>query len=259
MSMLREQIRNFLMHEDMPVDEIIGSHSMEEVCVEVIAILLSGEPEPISHALVFLRDTATYQHRFSEAFHQHLQSSPIWETLRQLLRAPNTNVRHNAINTIGKLGHRERVSLLEDAFPYFLERDPINLPGLMFELGWLRSNHHGEFLERIARANHPLARWSLCEILQSLEGASDQGAVLELASLLSVDPHPHVAAQAAWACERIKIKLGPKLPKPEWRKEVKRIAALKPQLTYFYVTHRFMLDRSDYTLAEFDTHFAEIT
>ena len=69
---------------------------------------------------------------------------------------------------------------------------------------------------------------------------------------LKCDSHPLVAAEANLRFERVNVKLGPKLQKPEWRKEVKRISSLQPKVTFESAAMQFMRNRSDYCLDDFD-------
>jgi hypothetical protein len=253
MSLLRQQICNFLVHEETPVDSILSGHTMEEVFGGIDSILAGSEPEAIIHTLGFVRDAALYRHPFHEAFQAHLGASTIWDRLQELLSAPNFGVRRNAIYTIGKLTHRNRAYLLIEAFPFFLERDPINLPRLLFELVWLTNEWNWDFLRRAAAATHDLQRWSLCSVIDD-HGESNEVATqfLDILTPLRSDPHPRVAAEVLLRAERIKVKLQPKLSKPEWRKEVKRIAELKPGLTFESAAMQFMQAGIDYDFSEFD-------
>ncbi len=153
------------MDEETPVDSILSDQTLEKIFQEIDSILRTAEPEAIAHTLGFVRDANLYQHSFREAFREHLASSKIWETLQVLLRASNFSVRRSAIYTIGKLTNRDRAYLLSDAFPFYLENDPINLPHLLLELLWLTNEWNWRFVEEVAAAKHYLVRWSLCQVL----------------------------------------------------------------------------------------------
>jgi hypothetical protein len=251
-SELRNQLREFLIHEETPVDSILANHALDVVFREIESLLVTETPDVIARVLTFVCDAGLYYHPFRIAFRTHLDSSCIWEIFRQLLRAPNCFVRGNVIYTIGKLTCRERSYLLSEAFPFFLEKEPINLARLMFELGWLTNEWNWDFLDQIAAADHYLCRWSLCEILDHDEGPTEtMQRTVSILTRLKHDAHPVVAAEANFRLERINVKLRPKLPKPERRKEVKRIADLEPDLTFESVRMRFIQTREDYSLAEF--------
>lgn len=256
---LRQQLCEFHIHEMTPVDSVIGVHSMAEVFQEIEAILSSNEREHIANTLTFVRDAGLYRHPHREAFRQFLQSAQIWETLRDLLRAPDCSVRYNAIYTIGKLTERNRSCLLSEAFPFYLENDPINLPRLLMELLWLTNEWDWSLVEQVASSKEYLLRWSLCQILDDTgDSLETRGRFLEILAGLKSDAHPLVAAEGNFRYERVKVKLGPRLPKVEWRDEVKRIAGLRPRLLFEATTMQFMGGRSDYTLDELDSFVASL-
>jgi len=253
MKLLRQQLCSFLMHEETPVDSILSVHSLEQVFLELDSILKNETPENIVYALGFIRDANLYKHPFREGFHEHLASAKIWETFRDLLKAPNFNVRRNTIYTIGKLTNRDRAYLLSDAFPFYLAKDPINLPRLLLEHLWLTNKWNWDLVERIASADHYLKRWSLCQILDDT-GDNDETKkrFLDVLTQLKSDANSLVAAEANFRFERVKVKLAPKLTKAEWRKEVKRISSAEPRMTFEWTAMCFMENRSDYSLDEFD-------
>ena len=241
------------MHEETPVESVLGHHSLEAVFQEIDSILRTSEPEEIAHTLGFVRDANLYQHPFRDAFQEHLAASKIWDNLNDLLRAPDCSLRSTAIYTIGKLTNRDRAYLLSDAFPFYLENDPINLPGLLLELLWLTNEWNWGFVERVAASEHYLVRWSLCQILDDSGNSTETlGRFLGILAQLKCDSHPLVAAEANLRFERVNVKLGPKLQKSEWRKEVKRIASLEPKFMFESTAMQFMRNRSNYSLDDFD-------
>ena len=253
MSELRQHLAGFLMHEGTPVDSILGHHTLEKVFQEIHSILSDGEPKSIVHTLGFIRDANLYGHPFRQAFQQCLAESKIWEALQHLLQAPDFGVRRSAIHTVGKLGNRDRAYLLSDAFPFYLENDPINIRRLLLELLWLTNDWNWGFVQRVAAADHYLVRWSLCQVLDD-SGSSTEilRRFLGILAKLKLDVHPLVAAEASLRFERVHVKLGPRLERSEWRKEVQRIATLQPKVIFESAAMQFMRDRSDYCLDDFD-------
>jgi len=259
MSNLRQQLCDFTMHEETPVESILSSHSMENVFNEVYLILRTAPPEAVANTLTFVRDAHRYPHPFRDDFQKHLAVSDVWESLQMLLRAPNFCLRNSAIYTIGKLTCKDRSHLLSDAFPFYLANDPINLPNLLFELLWLTNEMNWSFIEQISTSSHYLKRWSLCQVLdESGDSTETLNRFDIILARLKTDPHPLIAAEAAFRFERVRAKLGPKLPKAEWRKEVKRISSLEPRISFFFTANQFMRDRSDYSLDDFDRFVASL-
>lgn len=259
MSNLRKQLSEFLGHEVSPIESILTGHTLLDVLQEIDSIVRSAEQEAAVRALGFLRDACLYPHSSREAFRSCVESSEIWESLRGLLRVPDFVMRRNAVYTIGKLTFRERACLLVEVFPFYLESDPINLPDLLQECFWLTGDWNWGLVDQVANADHYLKRWSLCQMFDDSNLQADTSnrsiAILER---LKGDSHPNVVAEAYFRFERISVKLRPKLLKAEWRKEAKRISDLKPRITFQFAAHRFMHDRTDYTLEEFDHHVAAL-
>jgi len=82
---LRRQLSDFTAHEITPVESILSQHALHDVFQELDAILAAAQPEAVTHAVGFLLDAYLQQHPFRDAFHEHLRTSKIWETLRGLL------------------------------------------------------------------------------------------------------------------------------------------------------------------------------
>ena len=245
------------MHEEAPVESILSGHSLEEVFNEIDSILRTAPPEAVTHTLTFVRDAQLYPHPFRDDFREYLAASNIWKTFQELLQAPNFSVRSSTIYTIGKLTNRDRAYLLSEAFPFYLATDPINLPRLLSELSWLTNEVNWSFIEEISASSHYLNRWSLCEVLDESGNSTETlNRFITILDRLKCDSHALIAAEAKFRFERISVKLGPKLPKAEWRKEVKRISSLEPRISFFFAANQFMRDRSDYSLDDFDRFVA---
>ena len=130
----------------------------------------------------------------------------------------------------------------------------------MCELLWLTKEWNWNFVEKTAKAEHFSQRWSLCGSLRHGEADSSEikQQILEVLSHLKNDPIPVVAAEANFLYERIKIKIGPKLPKADWRKEIERISNLEPRHRFEIMAMDFMRNKTDYTLAEFESYVTEM-
>jgi hypothetical protein len=253
---LRQQLCEFICHESTPVDPIFQIHGVEPVVTEIQSILEdSKDDESISHTLGFIRDSGLFDHPFRENFRTQLERSQVWSLFSKMLIAPSFSIRTNTIYTIAKLYFTERASLLSDALPFYIEKDVINLPYLLAERTWLRVRLDWDLIEHLAKEPKFSTRWSLCLFLYHLESNEKlSGHLLKILEKLKSDPHRFVSAEANFRYERIKVKAGPKLAKPEWRKEVKRIAALEPKATFERIAMEFMRGRSDYTVAEFEKY-----
>jgi hypothetical protein len=244
------------MHEETTVDSIFRTHGIEAVFSEIQSIFENPtEIEGVSHTLGFMRDASLYNHPFRDTFRARLGNSEIWPLFSKMLVAPNFWLRKGTIYTIAKLCFRERTSLLSDALPFYIESDVINLPYLLAERNWLGIHLDRALIEYLAKDPRFSVRWSLCTLVHHFETSETlAGHFLQMFENLKSDPQPLVSAEAAFRFERIKVKAGPKLPEPEWRKELKRITTLEPKATFERTAMAFMGGRSDYTIAEFEKY-----
>ena len=94
---------------------------------------------------------------------------------------------------------------------------------------------------------------SLCQILDDSGNSTETlSRFLGILAQLKCDSHPMVAAEANLRFERVNVKRAPKLLKSEWRKEVKRIASLKPKVMFESAAMQFMRYQSNYSFDDFD-------
>lgn len=106
--------------------------------------------------------------------------------------------------------------MLTEAFPYYLQKNPINLPHLMLELVRISKEWNRDFVEKTAKAEHFLPRWGSCEVLDDGGHSSKtKKYFLEILGVLKTDSSCLIASEALLRFERINIKTAPKLPKPD--------------------------------------------
>jgi hypothetical protein len=120
----------------------------------VVAILLemlrSGDRDRTWHAVDFINQVVI--RHVSPEFTAALPRLGVYRTLRDLLYVPDKNVRHNAIYALGKTTHYPNARYLVGALPTYIERYPLELDGLFFELFWLSRT--------VAAAGSTTSRWS---------------------------------------------------------------------------------------------------
>jgi len=170
----RAQIRWYPDHlEDVAyVRAIFAAAGLAGVAGRLAAMLRSADRDEALAAMAFLRDAVNYG--MAPAFARAWPRTAVVPALRAALRAPDFAVRRGAVYTIGKLSVRSSAWLLREAFPLSLRRDPLLLPGLLFELFWLtRARRRWTYLLRVAASPLYLVRWSLLD-----QGASPVADVL---------------------------------------------------------------------------------
>lgn len=198
-------VRDYIDHlEDAAyVRELFAAEGVAGVSRGLVALLRSGDAHETQAALLFVRDVVNYGMVLH--FTERLPQSGIFDALRANLSAPDYAIRRGSIYTIGKIGPRANARLLAEAFPSYLQRDPLLLPGFLFELFWLtRHARQWTYLHAVAASPHYCVRWSLLDEsaspLPSLGGHDkyERRRLERLLSRLASDPHPLVRADARY-------------------------------------------------------------
>jgi hypothetical protein len=198
-------VRGYVDHlEDAAyVRDLFASEGVAGASRALVAMLRSGDSHEAQAAALFIRDVVNYG--MAPPFTEHLPRSGLIEALRANLDAPGYAIRRASIYTIGKIGPRANARLLAEAFPTYRHRDPLLLPGLLFELFWLtRRARQWAYLHAVATSPHYLVRWSLLdESASPLPGLGEHDRyerrrLGRLLSRLAGDPHPLVRADAEY-------------------------------------------------------------
>jgi hypothetical protein len=239
------------------------------ICAVLVAMFQSGDRSVVVDALHFMCDVVNYG--MLPEFTQRLPRSGILAPLRDLLYAPDQNVRHNAIHTLGKMGPRQNAGMLAEAFPHYLGHHPLELPDLLFELFWLSRKERGrrwDYYDQMATSSLYLIRWSMLDVLdhyRSTDPSSPSSRRLKhLYEGLSTDANPCVAAEATYELakrrELAKLRLdleAPMLALAEWQRRKKQIRLAEPRLTFMTLEVSFWnylsaADQADYDVATLD-------
>jgi hypothetical protein len=122
--------------------------------------------------------------------------------VRELLYAPDHNLRWNAVTTLGRIGPASNARYLEAALPFYLERDPLALPRVLGEIAGLRGQPFAWLQVEAALASRSyLVRWAVLDVFATFHLRSGsrlarlKDGVLER---LSADAHPLIRAEALY-------------------------------------------------------------
>jgi hypothetical protein len=186
-------------------------------------------------------------------------------SLRRLLRARERHMRRLATYTIGQLQLRREAKSLRRVFPWYVKHDPLGLPDLLLELGWLHDARGvSARLRRMVRDPSFIVRWAAL-------GYNDHVVVgrrgpyrrerLSLLSQLTRDEVPAIAAEARYQLDELRREA--REPAPDWNepaaareRRIKASIARQPPLTFTSLELQFHNRLSkrrqrDYTPAEF--------
>lgn len=151
---------------------VVCSVSAETLCNTLNGLLRSEDYETVSSASHFVRDLVLFGSRHSgcKQFVQRYPESSIVSTLEQNLFSPNHFIRKNAIYTLGKTGSYSSVTALNRAFSTLRDTDPILLPRLIGEVGWLGGENLWSLLDSMMSSAAYTTRWAVLPVLNEFSG-----------------------------------------------------------------------------------------
>ena len=185
-------------------------------------------------------------------------------SLRRLLKARECLTRRLAIFTIGQLRLRSEAKSLRRVFPWYVKHDPLGLPDLLLELGWLHDARGvSARLRRMVRDPSFIVRWAALgyndHVAVERRGAYRRERV-SLLSHLTRDEVPAIAAEAQYQLDELRREA--REPAPNWNepaaareRRIKASLARQPPLTFTSLEiqfHNRLSERRqrDYTPAE---------
>jgi hypothetical protein len=243
---IRDQILRYFDYAGCADDEAVAravfdEHGLAATVAAAVELAGSGTTSDVSHALLFVRDVTLddWMPGFSEA----LPTSGLFDVLRANLYAPNRLIRHNSVYTFGKLCFQENARLLEEALPFYLERDPLELDGLLFELFWLSPDarrRRWSYLQRITTAPAYLTRWAGLNIaIWRFGDAYDRGLVtLERTyERLAADPNEAVRTEAAFCLGKLEQRQ--RMESPPTHGHLDLLGADAPEVSFTMISLTF--------------------
>lgn len=226
----------------------INSDTFLEFCNFINELLQSNEDEIVSSTCGFIRDLVLFsnQHLDCETFAKNYETSSILKTVEQLLFSQNYFIRRAAVYTLGKTCSYGSVPVLNQAFKTFRDSDPLLLPRLMGEMGWLGAEDFWQLLESMMDSPFFVTRWAVIEILpEFLEDTQSQNELflgkLKCSERLRQDSNPLVQAESEYQYQLLKLRSKmhhlSKSDRKKMRKELDR--KYTPVLSFSHVSNRF--------------------
>ena len=162
---LRQRILDYNF-ETEELNEVGEMTSVEELFAVLNQLLRSDDPDQVSITLGFIRDFMIMNRSPErEEISDRYPESSIVQTIEQLLFCPNHATRLNAIYTLGKTCSYSSVNVMTQAFHHFRDRDPILLPRLLGELGWLGGESFADCVMSMAESPLYITRWASIPML----------------------------------------------------------------------------------------------
>jgi hypothetical protein len=226
----------------------INSATLLEFYDVINELLQSTDDEIVSSTCGLIRDLVLFsnQHSDCETFSRNYETSSILQTIEQLLFSQNYFIRRAAVYTLGKTCSYSSVSILNQAFSTFRDSDPLLLPRLMGEMGWLGAENFWQLLDSMTESQYYMTRWAVVEILpEFLEEAEGQNELflgkIRCLEKLRKDSNRYVQANSEYQYQILKFRSEMhNLSKPD-RKKMRKVLEqnYKQSLDFSYISNRF--------------------
>jgi hypothetical protein len=176
-----------------------------DVAVSMLATMLgSGDRTRVNRATLVLSDAVLY--RYVPRLRELVPRTNLLDVLAANLYASDYGIRRDSIYTLGKLTYPRAAGALTRAFPVYLQRYPLEPPGLLSELFWLSTRarrRRWDYFLAMARSPQYPVRWCVFEAADygsvgTARRSRDARLYKRLLHRLARDPHPLVRQEARW-------------------------------------------------------------
>ncbi len=254
--------------------EIVNSVSDTELCNIINELLQSEDDEIIGSTCLFIRDLLVLGSRphNREKFVKGYPESLIVKNLEQLLFSPNHFTRKQVVYTLGKACSYNSTGVLNQAFNTFRDTDPILLPRLIGEMGWLGAQNFWALLDSMMSSQVYMTRWAVVDVLSEFIGddAKVQDKLflskLRCVEQLRQDSNILIQSEVEYEYQLLKFRsLAYDLPKAERKKKRKDLERqYKPAFSYTcissaFTNHLYTKGLTQYSVAELEAFILDMT
>jgi hypothetical protein len=226
----------------------INADSFLEFCDVINELLKSTDTEIVGSTCLLIRDLVLYSNQYLKGgtLSQKYETSSILKTVEQLLFSENRWIRKAAVCTLGKTCSYGSIPALSEAFRTFRDSDPLLLPRLMGEMGWIGAENFWELLDAMMESSFFVTRWAVVELLPEFIEDTDSQNELFLGKLrclekLRQDSNTLVKAEAEHQYQLLKFRSEmcnfSKSDHKKMRKDLDR--KYTPVLRFSYISNRF--------------------
>jgi hypothetical protein len=250
----------------------INADSFSDFCDAINELLNSSDTETVSSTCFLIKDLALYSNQYlqGETLSQKYETSSILKTIEQLLFSQNCWIRKAAVYTLGKTCSYGSIPVLSEAFRTFRDSDPLLLPRLMGEMGWLGAENFWELLDSMIESQFFVTRWAVVKLLpEFIEDADSQNELflgkIRCLEKLRQDINPFVCDEAEHQYQLLKFRSEMQnFSKPDHKKMRKELdRKYTPILSFSCISNRFeyYLNKKGLTQYSIDDleNFIEIT
>ncbi|MBE9182763.1 HEAT repeat domain-containing protein [Oculatella sp. LEGE 06141] len=244
--MLAAKILQYLGHlQDVDyLAAIVNSTPSAELCNTINILLQSEDDETVNLTCLFIRDLLLFGNRHPDCkeFIEKYPQSSIVKTLEGLVFSTNHFICEQAIYTLGKTCSYDSANILSQAFAKLRDIDPLVLPRLLGELGWLGAENFWELLDLMMSSPVYVTRWAVIAVLHEFNSDDE---LLErkrrYVAQLRQDINIHVRLEAEYEYQLLRFRSeGHELSRAERKKKRKDLERqYKPALCFACVVSAF--------------------
>lgn len=248
---LRDQILNSYKYGGKPqyMEALLTSVPLDGLYQEIADLLHSDLNSEFAETCFFIQDVVMSTHTaIADQFRAGVYTSPVVFTLESLVKdAPQYHTRSMATYTLGKIWSVNSVGVMVDAFYRYFETDPLLVPRLMFEIGWLQQETATlvqlACLEAAATSWNYLTRWAVVHMIDRMTDREiTSPRVSQILDMLIQDDMAVIRAEAQFFLFKLGILsriYNEGVTKKERRAMRKQINQAEPTLTFENLTLQF--------------------
>ncbi|KAF3887725.1 MULTISPECIES: HEAT repeat domain-containing protein [Nostocales] len=274
--MIASNILHYLdyLHDVDYLAAIVNSVSDTELSNIINKLLQSGDNEIVSSTCLFIQDLLLFgsRHPNCQKFVKGYPESSIVKTLEQLLFSPNHFIRQRAVYTLGKTCSHSSIAALNQAFSVFRDIDPILLPRLIGEMGWLGTENFWALLDSMMSSQIYMTRWAVIDVLSEFVG--DDARVqdelfqckLRYIEQLRQDSNILIQSEAEYEYQLLKFRSSTyDLPRAERKKKRKDLERQYKPAFFFtsisnaFTNHLCAKGLTQYSIAELEAFILDMT
>lgn len=223
---------------------IVNSKPLAELCNTINTLLQSDDDETVGLTCLFITDLLLFgkRHPDCKEFIEQYPQSSIVKTLEELVFSTNYFICKQAIYTLGKTCSYDSVTTLNQAFAKLRDTNPLVLPRLLGELGWLGAENFWELLDSMMSSPVYITRWAVIAVLREFNGDDE---LLQrkrrYVDRLRQDINIHVRLEAEYEYQLLQLRIeGHELSRAERKKKRKDLERqYKPALRFAYILSAF--------------------
>jgi hypothetical protein len=247
--------------ESQYLNDLVSSVSTTDLFATIVQLLQTADQPTILTTLLFIQDLILwYPDEKRKSIRTDYENSSVVRAIEALLITGDHWTRKQAGYVLGKTGSCSSLPAMTAAFYHWLDRDPLMLPHLLGELGWLGAENFDTLRDAMLESPTVATRWGAIRLVEDFYPDDDEPLRQDKQSLwdkLRQDSNPLVRQEAEYAYQIQYLRLHQesldKTTRRKQRKEIER--QYTPKINYDRLSCQFEFELSqsgklDYSIEE---------